>query len=97
MHIVSVATFITSIAVVVLLVTTGNWFALLVGLIAASPDAIGFYNYLKNERRQLPSTGILGTFHVKFHRWIQWCERPWGIAVEATVSALLFYTLWPLL
>ena len=93
MRIVSVATFVSSLIVVIFLTATGNWFALFTGLIAASPDALGFYNYLKHERKELPSTGVIGVFHVKFHRYIQWCERPWGVAVEVTVSILLFWLL----
>lgn len=96
-QIVAVATFITSLAVIILLGSTGNWFALLTGLIAASPDAVGFYNYLKYERKQLPPTKLLQVFHVRFHRWIQWCEQPWGVVAEIFVSSMLLYVLWPLL
>ena len=83
----------TSLMTVVFLVVMGHWFALVTGLIAVSPDAIGFYNYLKYERKGLPSEGILEAFHVKFHRWIQWGERPWGIVVESVATGALSWLL----
>jgi hypothetical protein len=88
-YIIAVITLITTIGVLGLLAVNGQWFAVLVGLIAASPDAIGLYNWLAFEKRGKYATGLLKLLHVKFHRAIQWCERPWGIWVEAGTFVLL--------
>lgn len=83
------ATFLTSLLVVILLAVTGHSFALLTGLVAASPDAIGLYNYLAFDKKNIPSTGFMKHFQVNFHRKIQRYERPWGLYIEVFVTVLL--------
>jgi len=41
---VAIVTAITSVAVLVFLALQGEWFAIITGFIAASPDAVGVYN-----------------------------------------------------
>lgn len=84
-YIVAASTLVTSLAVIAFLVAKGQWLALSAGLVAASPDAIGLYNWLAYEKRGKKAGGFLKLFHVKFHRHIQWCERPWGSFVEIAV------------
>ncbi|HSX05426.1 MAG TPA: hypothetical protein VLF69_03090 [Candidatus Saccharimonadales bacterium] len=84
-YIVAIAMLCTTIAVAVVLVVYGRWFALLTGAIAASPDAIGVYNYLVYEKHGKRAGGMVRLVHVQFHRVIQWCERPWGVITEALV------------
>lgn len=50
------------------------------------PDMIWGYQFAKAQRsgRYRPR----GWFS-RFHKWVQWCERPWGIYVEAIWFALV--------
>lgn len=84
-YVVALVALLTSLTVVLLLALSGKWFAILTGLIAASPDAIGLYNWLAYEKHGKKADSIIELFHVKFHRRIQWCERPWGVIVEILV------------
>ncbi len=86
---VGIGTALTSLAVVAFLGTRGEWLALATGLVAASPDVIGFYTYLAYERIGRPSNRVLEVVHVRFHRAIQWCERPWGVWIELVAMLLL--------
>lgn len=59
-------------------------------IVAVSPDFVWLYLYLK----QMKAGKLLpyGWFS-RFHKWIQWSEKPWGLGVEAvwlglTVAAL---------
>jgi hypothetical protein len=88
-HLVIVGTFITSLAVVAILAITGHPFALLTGLVAASPDAIGLYNYLKYDKKNIPARGFIKHFQVNFHRKIQRYERPWGLYIEIAATIIL--------
>lgn len=63
--------------------------------LAASPDVEWLYSYLWFERsgnKRAPKSFLAG-----FHESIQWCERPWGIWVEAAwlviFSTLLIWLL----
>lgn len=62
------------------------------GVLAASPDLMWFPNYARVLKKipEKPNNLIM-----KFHSWIQWGERPWGILVEAAwfiaVVWALFY------
>lgn len=65
-----------------------NWFAMAVGLVAASPDIMWLYRYFMFERiGKSPPNWWIARFHVK----IQWCERQWGIVIEViySIAALL--------
>lgn len=60
---------------------------------AITPDLVWLYRYFFFERKGLPSPRGPIT---KFHQWVQWGERPWGIAVEViffSVGALTLYRL----
>lgn len=48
-------------------------------LVAFLPDAVWSYQYVRAQRR-----GFYGerNWFTRFHKAIQWCERPWGIYVE---------------
>lgn len=86
---VAIATAITTAAILVFLALHGEWFAIFTGLIAASPDAVGVYNWLGYEKHNKPQPTWLKLTHVKFHRAIQRCERPWGVIVEIAVFVAL--------
>lgn len=91
---VGAATTLTTLLVVMLLIAHQEWLALAAGLTATLPDALGVYNYRHFERHGQTATGLVKLVHVKFHRAIQWCERPWGIWVElATFIALSYWLL----
>lgn len=88
---VGIISLVTSVLVVALLINNQLWLALAAGIMAALPDLLGIYNYIKYEKHGQKAQGILKAVHVQFHRAIQWCERPWGIYVElvAFVGLLL--------
>jgi hypothetical protein len=71
-----------SVIVTALLFTTGvfGWnLATLAGVLAILPDAEWPYRYFLYERKgKRPPE----TFITRFHRNIQWCERPWGWVFE---------------
>lgn len=96
-YIVAVFTAITTVLVIILLAANSKWFALLTGLVAASPDAVGIYNWLAYEKYGKQAKGLLRLVHVRFHRAIQWCERPWGVILEVVTTTVLLFVLWGLL
>lgn len=77
--------------VFVLVLFSGHgWLPYLAAFVAISPDLMWPYRYFFFERKgKTPPGGPI----TRFHRWIQWCERPWGIVVEyfATVSFILLF------
>ncbi len=86
---VGIITLISTIAVIVLLAINGAWFAILTGIVAASPDAVGWYNYVAFEKKGNSAKSGLALLHVKYHRRIQMFERPWGIYIEIVAFVLL--------
>jgi hypothetical protein len=88
-YVMAIVTLVTTCVVLAVLAVYGAWFAIFTGLVAASPDAIGVYNWLAYEKHDRRATGVLKLFHVRFHRAIQWCERPWGVAVEVLAFVVL--------
>ena len=62
---------------------------LMCGMIAASPDIVGYYNYAAYEKNGKLAKGLLKLLHVQFHRGIQRFERPWGIYIEVVVFIIL--------
>lgn len=86
---VAIGTMLTSAAVIAFLAYHREWLALGAGLAAAAPDCLGFYSYAKYEKYGKRAEGVLDVIHVKFHRAIQWCERPWGAWVEIGAMVLL--------
>ncbi len=81
-YVVGYLTLILTITVSLILIVNNQWFALLCGIIAASPDVMGWYNFLAYEKKGKSAKGMLELFHIKFHRRIQKFERPWGIYIE---------------
>jgi hypothetical protein len=63
----------------------------LAAFLAVLPDFMWLYRYFGFERKGLePPGGVI----TRFHKRIQWCERPWGIFIEvlffgAMVAVLL--------
>lgn len=56
------------------------------GIVAVSPDLVWLYRYWWFERKgRMPPGGWL----TKFHKWVQWCERLWGIGIEVIVTTVL--------
>ncbi len=92
-YLVGAASVITALLVVVLLIVKLEWLALIAGIVAALPDALGIYNYRKYERHGKIAKGILKFIHVKFHRAIQWYERPWGVYFEVAATVILMIIL----
>lgn len=75
--------------VVLLWLSGATGYIYLAALLAAAPDIEWLYDYFRFERsgKKPPSSWL-----APFHKYIQWCERPWGIWVEAgwlTVTSLL--------
>lgn len=50
------------------------------------PDTIWPYQYVLAQRR---GTYARQNWYARFHKAIQWCERPWGIYVELVWLALI--------
>lgn len=93
-YIVGVITFLSTIWIIFILISNNQWFPLICGLVATSPDAAGLYNYLAYEKKGQFAGGVLKLFHVNFHRKIQTLERPWGIYVEIAIFIFLISILW---
>lgn len=87
-HAVIVTDIIIAMGFLLWLATSGYYLAALAAVAAASPDAAWGYRVLQMHLygRMKPQNML-----TKFHAWIQWGERPWGLAVEAvyTISILL--------
>jgi len=92
-YIVGVITFISTATVLVFLVMHQAWFAILAGIVAALPDAVGWYNWVAYEKKGRTASRGLALLHVKFHRRIQKFERPWGIYIEVATFGLLGWLL----
>lgn len=71
-----------------------SWFVWLAAVLAVSPDLKWPYRYWFFERKGLepPKLDKLS----RFHQWIQWCERPWGIVVEILYSMGILWLIWRL-
>lgn len=90
---VGVVSIFATIGVAILLTSQSLWLALVCGFAAALPDGLGIYNYIRYEKYDRKATGLLKAIHIRFHRAIQWCERPWGIYVEVVTFCLLTFVL----
>lgn len=79
--IVDVALVIAALAAVPLLFggTISGWWILLGMLAALSPDSVWIYRFLNEVRTKIAKPH--GRF-ARFHQWIQWSEKPWGLSVE---------------
>lgn len=88
-YIVGAVTFISTLGIIFFLITKHQWFPLICGFIAASPDIVGWYNYVAYEKHGRSATGILNLFQVQFHRRIQKFERPWCIYIEIVLAIIL--------
>jgi len=55
--------------------------------IASIPDAVWAYQYVKAQPHRTGQYSQPGPL-TRFHKAIQWCERPWGIYVELAWFAL---------
>jgi len=81
---------ITIIGMLILLLTVGlwTWLVAAAAFLAVAPDFHWIIRYFFYERRgQEPPQSRFGQFHTR----IQWCERPWGIAVEVVTFVLGYY------
>jgi len=87
---------LTTTGVIAFLIINAQWLALVTGLVAASPDLVGIYNYRKYERFGTEASQFIKLFHIKFHRTIQQYERPWGIYIELAVFLLFSVVLYTL-
>jgi hypothetical protein len=67
-----------------------SWVILSGMLGALTPDLVWVYRFIGeiSTGKEKPK----GTFS-RFHKKIQWCERPWGLAVEGAVFSLGLYAL----
>jgi hypothetical protein len=70
---------IVGVPILVYLLWSQSWWVWVAAIAAMSPDFVWIYLHFFYERKGI--TPLLRRF-TQFHRWIQWCERPWGIAVE---------------
>jgi len=86
-------TLLSTLGVTLFLIANNQWFLLICGLVAASPDIAGWYNYVAYEKHGKSAKGILKLLHVQFHRRIQNFERPWGIYIEAAIFIFLLLIL----
>src|SRR5690606_32642989 len=82
-------------AVLIPLVVGQAWYDYAAMVMAVLPDLMWPYRYLWFERfgKEPPRSGPLTRFHQK----VQWCERPWGLAVELMVTITLVSYVWRLL
>jgi len=64
----------------------GHWDMFLVGWVAYSPDGYWVYLFFKYNHSMRFK---FENFFTKFHKKIQFFERPWGIYVELVVAAIL--------
>ena len=72
-----------------------GWLVYVAGIVALSPDLLGLYNYFGIDRKHKdPSQFIINKLHRKFHRQIEWCERPWGIFIEIVIAIILIGLIW---
>ncbi|OGE31832.1 hypothetical protein A2631_01750 [Candidatus Daviesbacteria bacterium RIFCSPHIGHO2_01_FULL_44_29] len=92
-YIVGIITLISTLWIVFILINNSLYFPLTCALVAASPDFVGWYNYIAYERKGNLATGWLKLLHVQFHRRIQKFERPWGLLVEVVVFVSLLWLL----
>lgn len=66
-----------------------GWTVFFSSLAAASPDFIGGRFVIYKLVGYKPKT-IKNSLFTKFHIWVQWMERPWGIIVEFLWFGLMF-------
>lgn len=66
---------------------------LLCSLVAILPDALHIYRYFWFERKGLDPPG---EWFAKWHRKIQWCERPWGFVIEIIFATVALSIIWRL-
>ncbi len=77
----------------VVMLQTTNWLPYMAAFVAFSPDTIWLTNYFVYERRKLPSPDFLRGPLTRFHKRIQWCERPWGLIVDGLWFAAMLVIL----
>ncbi len=88
-YVVGFITLFSTLLIILFLMTNNLWFPLLCGIVAASLDIIGWYNYAAYEKNGRFAMGIVKLLHVQFHRRIQKFERPWGIYIEVVLFVIL--------
>jgi hypothetical protein len=78
--------------VTILIFRPAHWPLLIAcGVACASPDLMWLPKYYRTLKEQ-PAHALNAL--QKFHKNIQWCERPWGLGIEALWAATVTFVLW---
>lgn len=88
-RIVGVADGVLAICIFVFLFSRSAWLAILCGFIAIMPDIFGVYYYVRYDNKGHTPPKVFSEFQNKFHRKIQWRERPWGLTIEILCALVL--------
>lgn len=83
---------VTGLVVLVFLLAGQPLFVFACAFTALLPDIFWVYRYFWFERKGLTPPGNKNKI-VILHRFVQWCERPWGFVVEITFLTILLYWL----
>lgn len=86
---------VIGLAILIFLLFKAPAVAVMCGIVAALPDLLWVPRYYLYERKGLMPPGNNNPF-IKLHRYVQWCERPWGLIVEVLFSLVILYGLWRL-
>lgn len=70
---------IVGIPLLVYLLWGQPWWVFAAVALAILPDTVWIFRYFYYDRYGVNATSLMLT---RFHSWIQWGERPWGVLVE---------------
>lgn len=82
---------IIGVAFLVYMVQGSSWLVYACGFVSALPDIVWPYRYfIKHEGRgrKVPASWL-----TRFHRFIEWCEYPWGMPIDVAISIGLLFTI----
>lgn len=83
-----VAVDIVGLAILILLIQGQPWYVFGSVIAAVLPDGAWVYRYFVHERK---GRKFKGNALTRFHNWIQWGERRWGIFLEIPFASLFLY------
>ena len=84
---------IIGLTILIWFVAGANWLTYAAGITALLPDFAGLYDYFGIERKKKHgrSNSLIAKLHKKYHRRLEWCERPWSLFIEVLLATLLLF------